>query len=81
MAWGNPWCVGPDGTLYFMSARTGVYAMQPGGQPQRISQQIESLLFPLDTGAKTVRITVKQRADDIYVLIQDDGRGFQPDVE
>jgi signal transduction histidine kinase len=33
------------------------------------------------SGAKTVRITVKQRADDIYVLIQDDGRGFQPDVE
>ena len=33
------------------------------------------------SGAKTVRITVKQRAEDIYVLIQDDGRGFRPEVE
>jgi len=33
------------------------------------------------SGAKTVRITVKQRAEDIYVLIQDDGRGFRPGVE
>ena len=32
-------------------------------------------------GASVVRITVKQRAEDISVLIQDDGRGFRPEVE
>jgi len=33
------------------------------------------------SGAGMVRITVKQREGDIYVLIQDDGHGFRPDVE
>src|SRR5437762_11679761 len=33
------------------------------------------------SGATMVRITVKQRADGITVLIQDDGRGFRPEVE
>jgi signal transduction histidine kinase len=33
------------------------------------------------SGARMVRINVKQREEDISVLIQDDGRGFRPEVE
>jgi signal transduction histidine kinase len=33
------------------------------------------------SGASTVRITVKQEPDKVQVLIQDDGRGFRPEME
>jgi signal transduction histidine kinase len=33
------------------------------------------------SGASVVRITVKQAADGVSVLIQDDGHGFRPEVE
>jgi signal transduction histidine kinase len=33
------------------------------------------------SGASTVRITVKQEADEVQVLIQDDGRGFRPEIQ
>jgi signal transduction histidine kinase len=33
------------------------------------------------SAASTVRITVKQGLDDVQVLVQDDGRGFRPQME
>src|SRR4029077_14301561 len=33
------------------------------------------------SGARTARITVDRRAEDIHVLIQDDGRGFRPETQ
>ncbi len=70
MAWGIPWCKGPDGTLYFVSNRTGIYAMQPGqGPPQRISQQIEQLLIPIDTGLNTIRLIWDDRFQGLHVFV------------
>lgn len=56
MAWGNPWTKAPDGTLYFVSNRTGIYSMIPGQQPLRVSQQIDQELFDLDTGTNIFRL-------------------------
>jgi hypothetical protein len=69
MAWGNPWCKGPDGTLYFVSNRTGIYAMTPGQPPQRISQAIEQLLVNIDTGANTIRLIWDDRFQGLHVFI------------
>ncbi len=70
MAWGNPWCKGPDGTVYFFSNRTGIYAMMPGqGPPQRISQQIEQIIQPIDTGSNTIRMIWDDRFQGLHVFI------------
>src|SRR5258708_20986749 len=57
MAWGQAWCQGPDGTIYFMSNRMGLWSLSPGNQPQRISQAIETLLRPIDRGLNAIRRT------------------------
>lgn len=70
IAWGIPWCKGPDGTIYFVSNRTGVYALTPGqGAPVRISQQIEQLLIPIDTGTNTIRLIWDDRFQGLHIFI------------
>lgn len=45
MAFGRPWAKDPDGVLYFVGSRGGLYRMVPGSRPVRISQHtIERLL-------------------------------------
>lgn len=58
MAWGDPWCMGPDGTIYFFSNKMGIYQFNPssGTPPTRMSQQIEQLLSGLDTGSNIIRM-------------------------
>lgn len=74
MAWGAPWCMGPDGTIYFFSNRTGIFAMTPGqGPPQRISQQIDNLLLPIDTGASTIRMIWNDRFQGLQVYVSPTG--------
>jgi hypothetical protein len=71
MAWGIPWCKGPDGTVYFVSNRCGIYAFQPNLQPLpvRISQPIEQLLLGINTGASTVRLIWDDRFQGLHVFI------------
>ncbi len=74
MAWGAPWCKGPDGTLYFFSNRCGVFAFQPGqGAPQRISQQIEQLLTSINTGTYTIRMVWDDRFQGLHVFVTKTG--------
>lgn len=61
-AWGEAWCKDPLGTVFFASNRMGVYAMTPGNQPQRISQQIEQELATINSGTHSVRL----QWDDYY---------------
>lgn len=61
-AWGEAFCQDPNGNIYFMSNRMGVYIMTPGQQPQRISQQIEQQLALIDSGSNSVRL----QWDDYY---------------
>ncbi len=70
MAWGNAWAKGPDGTLYFMSNKTGIYAMVPGEtKPQRMSQAIEQLLENIDTGLNIVRVQWDDEWQGLHVFI------------
>lgn len=69
MAWGEAWCRDPHGTLYFISNRLGIYAMEPGSAPVRISQAIESLLADVNTGTNTVRCLYDDRAQGFHVFI------------
>lgn len=69
IAWGNAWCKDPYGSLYFMSNKTGIYTLQPGQAPVRISQQIEQLLFDIDTGLSGVRFVWDDRYQGLHVFV------------
>jgi hypothetical protein len=74
MAWGVPWCKAPDGTLFFVSNRTGIYAWTPGGgAPTRVSQPIEALLLPTNTGSNTIRLIWNDRFQGLHVFITPTG--------
>lgn len=69
MAWGNPWCKGPDGTIYFVSNKMGVYSMMPGNAPVRMSQQIEQLLYAIDTGANIIRMAWDDLLQGFHIFV------------
>ncbi len=69
MAWGRAWTKDPYGTLYFFSNRNGVYTITPGGQPQRISQQIDNLLTNINSGANTISMAWDDRQQGVHVWI------------
>jgi hypothetical protein len=70
IAWGEAWCKDPQGVVYFMSNRTGVYSFTPGqGPPQRISQQIEQLLQRIDMGLNGVRMIWDDRYQGFHMFV------------
>lgn len=69
MAWGSPWCKGPDGTLYFFTNKTGIYTMTPGSPPVRFSQPIEQLISNIDTGANIIRLQWDDLWQGLHVYI------------
>ena len=69
MAWGQSWCKDPYGNVFFLSNKTGVYTMQPGQPPQRISQQIEHLLANIDTGANTFNMVWSDRFQGFHIFV------------
>ena len=69
IAWGKAWCKDPYGTIYFVSNKTGVYSLVPGQQPQRMSQQIEQLLQPYDTGLNQFRMEWNDRYQGFFLFI------------
>lgn len=54
MAWGQPYCMDPYGTIYFVSSKLGIFTMRPGQLPVRISQPIEQLVQEVNTGTNVV---------------------------
>lgn len=69
VAWGMPWCKSPDGTLFFTSNRTGIYAMRPNEAPTRVSQQIDDLIQSINTGTHTVRMAWDDRYQGLNVFV------------
>jgi hypothetical protein len=69
MCWGRPWCMTPDGTIFFVSAKGAVFSFVPGQQPQRMSQAIEKLLLNIDTGLNSIRAVYEDRMQAIRIFI------------
>ncbi len=69
MAWGRPFCRDPNGTLYFFGSRGGVFQMQPGQIPQRVSLPITPLLAAVDVGSNTIRMAWEDGAQGLYLTI------------
>lgn len=72
MAWGVPYCMDPNGVVYFMSNRMQVYAFDPrspGNKPQRISGPIQPLLGDVNTGEKTITMCWDDRYSGLNVFV------------
>ena len=67
--WGRCWCMDPYGNIYFMSNKTGLYTLQPGQAPQRISGPIEQLVNNFNTGLNNVRLMWNDRFQGVHVFI------------
>lgn len=69
MAFGRPWCMDENGTIYFFGSRGGVFRMAPGGKPERISRQIDERLMAFDFNYFTVRMAWNDRSHGVHVLV------------
>lgn len=68
-AWGTAWCKGPDGALYFVSNRMGIYRLVPGEQPQHISQQIEQMLLEIKGDSSSIRLIWDEPSRGLHVFV------------
>ena len=69
MAWGRPWCMGPDGSVYFFSNLCDVYSLIPGQAPQCISQPIDNDLIGINTGTNTIRMIWDDRFQGLHIFV------------
>lgn len=70
VAWGRAFTQDPRGVLYFMSSTGSIYALAPGGKPERISQAIDSLLQDIDTGNNAVTLIWNERYKGFHIFIK-----------
>lgn len=76
VAWGRAWAKAPDGTVYFMGSRGGVYRIQPqaptayGGIPQRLTAGvIDERLADIQLDDNLVTLEWDDRAIGVRVYI------------
>lgn len=70
MAWGRPWTKAPDGTVYFMGSRGGVFSMTPGSMPTKITNQsIDERLAVIDYSTTMIRMAWDDRQQGLLVFI------------
>lgn len=77
MAWGNPWCRDPGGTVYFMSSQAAVYTIRPGEKPVQISLKIQDTLDQINLNRCIVRLGWDEKRNEVRVFVTPTG-GAQP---
>lgn len=74
MAWGNPWCRDPGGTIYFMSSQCQIYTLRPGEKPVQISLKIHQILDRISLGSVVVRLGWNEVTNGVHVFVTPFGR-------
>ena len=69
MAWGKPFTMGPDGTVYFYASRGGVFRMAPGGQVERLSQRIDERLQRINLETHRITMAWDDRQQGLHLFI------------
>lgn len=70
IAWGRAWCQTPDGIVYFFGSRGGIYAIAPGGEPQRISaNKTDEQLADVDVSNTVIRLVWEDRLQHVLIFI------------
>jgi hypothetical protein len=77
MAWGRPYCFGPDGELYYFAQQGGVYVMAPGlSLPQRLTERrLERQLSDIDLSTHYARLAWDHRQQSLVVALCPYGAG------
>jgi hypothetical protein len=69
MAFGRPWCKDPNGVLYFIGSRGGLFRWAGGGKPERISVlKIEKQLQDIDFATFYVRLVWNFQDEGIHII-------------
>lgn len=81
MAWGLPWCLDPLGVLWFFGSRGGVFKLEPGGKPERISGPIDERLASVPLASTVVRLAWDDRRQGLHLFLTpivatDDGEHY-----
>lgn len=66
---GNAWCIEPEGVVYFLSNRLGVYRFDQFSYPKRISQHIDPILQQLVGGPVTVSMVWDDWLQGLHIFI------------
>ena len=70
MAFGRPWAKSYDGSVYFMGSRGGIYRMEKGQKPLRISSdRIENSLSSIDLNLTIVRCVYDDVTQGIHFFV------------
>lgn len=73
---GRPYCKSPEGIIYFFGSRGGMYMLQPGGQPENISEkQIPERLNSYDADTTLVRMAWSDVEKGVYLFLTPLGGG------
>lgn len=67
VAFGRAWCKDPDGGVWFMGSRGGLYYMPPGARPTRVSKNIDRRLSEIDFGTSYVRLCWNDDDQGIHI--------------
>ncbi len=69
MAFGRPWCKDPNGVLYFVGSRGGLFRWVPGAKPERISLgRIERQLQDIDFATYHVKLAWNYQDDGVHIV-------------
>lgn len=70
MAFGRPWSKDPEGNLWFIGSRGGLFIMRPGARPVRVSEtNIDRRLSRINFGTHYVRLAWNDRDKGMHILV------------
>lgn len=76
MAFGRPWCIGPNGVLFWFANRGGVYMMAPGDVPQPLSRdRLKAEFDGIDLEAYYARMVWDHEREGLWLMFCPYGSG------
>lgn len=78
-SFGKPYCVDPEGAIYFHGSRGGIFVMAPKSTPIRLStESIDADLAEIDLNSYFVELAWDDRAQGVHVFQLPYGAGGTP---
>jgi len=69
IAFGRPWCKDPEGNVWFIGSRGGLFAIAPGGRPIRVSERnIDERLSRINFETHYVRLAWNDRDKGVHIM-------------
>ena len=67
---GRSWCLGPNGDIFFVSSRGGIYNLQLQAPPRRISaNRIDEFMSDVDVANSYINLTWNEEAQGFHIHI------------